>query len=146
MSALAWLGALSPIHIYFVTLVTRAKRVGRDTLGNVYFEARARPGYNHPRRWVMYRGTPEPSLVPPEWHGWLHYQTDRVPTSATPSFRRSWQKPPQPNRTGTDQAYLPPGHILRGFKRDAATGDYQAWTPDPGTTDDRFIKDRGSKK
>ena len=28
------------------------------------------------RRWVMYAGAPEASLVPPEWHAWLHYTTD----------------------------------------------------------------------
>jgi NADH:ubiquinone oxidoreductase subunit len=127
---LSLLGALSPVHIWFVTLVTRARRVGRDTAGNTYFEAKARAGYHHPRRWVMYQRNVEPSTVPPEWHGWLHYQTDVVPSSTVPSFRRSWQKPPLANMTGTDAAYLPPGHVLRGMKRPAATGDYVAWTPD----------------
>ncbi len=135
---LSWLGSLSPVHIWFVTLITRARRVGRDTAGNSYFEAKARAGYNHPRRWVMYAGAPEPSMVPPEWHGWLHYQTDTVPTSATPGFRRAWQKPPKANLTGTDQAYLPPGHALRGTNRAAATGDYVAWAP-PGHDDARRI-------
>lgn len=134
-----YLGALSPVHIYFVTLITRAKRVGQDTYGNTYYQARARKGYNHPRRWVIYKGAAEPSMVPPEWHGWLHYQSDAVPASDAPSFRRSWQKPYQPNLTGTDQAYLPPGHILRGFKRDRATGDYQAWQPE-AAPDPRAIR------
>jgi NADH:ubiquinone oxidoreductase subunit len=138
------LGALSPVHIYFVTLVTRAKRVGRDSVGNVYLEAKARRGYNHPRRWVLYRGTPDPTSVPPEWHGWLHYQTDTVPTNAAPSFRRPWQKPHTPNLTGTDQAYLPPGHILRGFKRDSATGDYEPWIPEGPSAPTPTIREPGT--
>jgi NADH:ubiquinone oxidoreductase subunit len=124
------LGALSPVHIWFVTWTSRARRIGVDPLGNTYYQAQARRDYDHPRRFVMYKGAPEPSSVPPEYHGWLHYQTDVFPDDKSASFRRSWQKPHKPNMTGTDGAYLPPGHVLRGFKRDAATGDYQAWQPD----------------
>lgn len=130
MGLFSALGVLSPVHIHLVTFLTRARRVGRDGYGNTYYQAKARKGYNHPRRWVMYKGAPEPSSVPAEWHGWLHYQTDTVPDAAGLSFRRPWQKPHQANMTGTDAAYLPPGHILKGFKRDHATGDYTPWTPD----------------
>ena len=31
--------------------------------------------------------------------------------------------------TGTDQAYRPPGHTLKGGRRAKATGDYEPWTP-----------------
>jgi NADH:ubiquinone oxidoreductase subunit len=123
-------GVLSPAQISFATLFGGAKRVGSDGAGNRYYRAKARKGYNHDRRWVIYKGAPEASKVPPEWHGWLHHQTDIVPAAETESFRRPWQKPPQPNMTGTGGAYLPPGHVLSGGKRDAATGDYEAWTPD----------------
>jgi NADH:ubiquinone oxidoreductase subunit len=123
------LGALSPVHIWFVTLMSGAKRIGRDSEGNKYYQAKARKGYNHPRRWVVYKGEAEPSRVPAEWHGWLHYQTDDVPSDNAPSFRREWQKPPVANLTGTTAAYHPPGHILAGGHRDAATGDYEAWVP-----------------
>ena len=123
------LGVLSPAHITFVTLLSGAKRVGKDAYGNTYFKAKARKGYKHERRWVIYDGVPEATKVPPEWHGWLHHQTDVVPCEADTSFRRPWQKPHQPNMTGTNQAYRPPGHILKGGKRDKATGDYEAWTP-----------------
>lgn len=123
------LAAQSPVHIWFVTAVSGAKKIGTDSLGNKYYEAKARKGYNHPRRWVVYSGAPEPSSVPPEWHGWLHYQTDAVPTSDAHSFRRPWQKPPVANMTGTSEAYHPPGHLLSGGHRDKATGDYEAWTP-----------------
>lgn len=123
------LGALSPVHIWWVTLLTNARKIGTDSLGNTYYEAKARKGYNHPRRWVIYKGEAEPSSVPPEWHGWLHYQTDAVPSNDTASFRRPWQLPPKANMTGTPDAYHPPGHILSGGYRDKATGDYEAWVP-----------------
>lgn len=124
------LGVLSPIHIHCVTLMTGARRVGTDACGNKYYRAKARKTYKHERRWVIYKGRPEASSVPPEWHGWLHHQTDTVPDGKNPSFRRVWQKPHRPNLTGTDQAYRPPGHILKGGQRAKATGDYEAWTPE----------------
>lgn len=124
-----FLGVLSPAHIAMVTLLSGAKKVGRDPYGNTYFTARAKPGYKRERRWVIYDGEPEATKVPPEWHGWLHHQTDVVPGDQDKSFRRPWQKPHHPNRTGTNLAYRPPGHILEGGKREKATGDYEAWSP-----------------
>lgn len=121
-------GAISPVHIWFVTAVSGAKKIGTDSEGNCYYEAKARKGYNHPRRWVVYKGDPEPSRVPPEWHGWLHYQSDFVPTGEN-SYRRPWQKAPVANLSGTAEAYHPPGHLLSSGLRDTATGDYEAWVP-----------------
>ena len=129
MGFFSFLGVLSPAHISLFTLTARGKRVGTDELGNTYYEAPPRKGYKRPRRWVMYKGTPEASKVPPEWHGWLHHQTNAVPEETEESYRRPWQKPHQPNMTGTNKAYRPPGHILSGGKREKATGDYEAWKP-----------------
>lgn len=131
------LGALSPVHIWFVTIMTGAKKIGQDSEGNKYYEAKARKGYNHPRRWVIYNGEADASRVPPEWHGWLHYQTDEFPADSAPSFRRVWQKPPKANMSGTSVAYHPPGHILAGGKRDGATGDYEAWVPPTASSQTR---------
>ncbi len=124
-------GTLSPVHVGFARILAGSRFVGADSLGNRYYAARARKGYRHDRRFVMYKGRPEASSVPPEWHGWLHHQTDKVPDMAGASYRRPWQKPAQPNLTGTTAAYRPPGHLSRGGARDPATGDYEAWTP-PG--------------
>lgn len=129
MGLFSFLGVLSPAHMGFVTLISGAKLVGQDTAGNKYYRAKPRKGYKRERRWVIYDGAPEATKVPPEWHGWLHHQTDQVPADGQQSFRRPWQKPHQPNRTGTQEAYRPPGHILEGGKRDKATGDYEAWQP-----------------
>ena len=129
MSLFSFLGTLSPAHISIFTMLKGKTMVGEDTLGNKYYSAPPRKGYKRDRRWVIYNGTPEASNVPPEWHGWLHYQSDEVPQSRGKSFRRKWQKPHRPNMTGTNQAYRPPGHILEGGKRDKAYGDYEAWDP-----------------
>ncbi len=125
-----FLGAISPAHIHFVTLVTGATKVGIDATGNKYYRCKARKGYKHERRWVIYNGAPEASKVPPEWHGWLHHQSDTVPSEEGKSYRRVWQKPHEPNLTGTNHAYRPPGHVLNGGKRAKATGDYEAWKPE----------------
>lgn len=128
MGLFKFLGVLSPAHIGLVTLLKRPRKVGIDQFGNKYYSSPARRGYNHERRWVIYKGAPEASSVPPEWHGWLHHQTDRVP-GEEPSYRRAWQQPHSANMTGTNLAYKPPGYLLAGGKRDAATGDYESWTP-----------------
>lgn len=123
------LGVLSPAHMMCVQILTGAKFVGSDAYGNKYYRAKARKGYKHERRFVRYHGAPEATKIPPEWHGWMHHQTDVVPAKAGQSFRRSWQKPHQQNMTGTKEAYLPQGHLLRSGQRPSATGDYEAWQP-----------------
>ena len=129
MGLFSFLGVLSPVHIQTVTLFSGAKLVGRDSCGNKYYTAKPRKGYKLPRRWVIYKGTPEASKVPAEWHGWLHHQSDIVPAAAEKSFRRPWQKSHKANMTGTEEAYFPPGHAKKGGQRAAATGDYEAWSP-----------------
>lgn len=103
--------------------------VGRDEFGNVYYRSRQTPKGEREKRWVIYAGEPEASKVPPEWHIWLHHTAD-APLSEKSSFHKSWQKPYQPNLTGTAEAYFPPGHTFAGGRRHKATGDYQAWKPE----------------
>lgn len=104
------------------------RRVGEDALGGVYFEGKPLPDGRR-RRFVRYMGANDASRVPPEWHGWLHHQVDDVPNASLPPPRR-WEKEPKPNLTGTASAYRPAGAMELGGKRAAATGDYEAWTPD----------------
>ncbi len=129
MGLFSFLGVSSPVHINCIKILSGAKFVGKDAGGNKYYKAKPRKGAKRDRRWVMYRGAPEASKIPAEWHGWMHHQSDVVPDSDKKSFRRKWQKPHQQNMTGTLEAYRPSGHILKGGKRDSATGDYEAWTP-----------------
>jgi NADH:ubiquinone oxidoreductase subunit len=112
------------------SLFTKRKgtRVGEDSLGNVYYESsRAQHGFK--RRWVIYSGANDSSRVPPEWHGWLHNTIDALPDDSLPPVR-VWEKAPEPNLTGTGRAYRPSGALEAGGHRAAATGDYEAWSPD----------------
>ena len=113
------------------TIARRGVFVGQDDFGNRYFEARDnKDSYDQrKRRWVIYKGYAEPSKIPSDWHGWMHYTFDDPPTIA-PLKRMAWEKPHLPNLTGTIHAWRPKGSIARGGERASASGDYQAWTPD----------------
>jgi NADH:ubiquinone oxidoreductase subunit len=100
------------------------RRVGEDTLGNIYMQSK-----KGDRRWVMYKGSNDVSRVPPEWYAWLTRQIDALPDEALPPPPK-FLKAPTPNLTGTPLAYRPSGALERGGNRQAASGDYQAWTPD----------------
>lgn len=104
------------------------ERVGEDSLGNIYWQG-GQTAAGLTRRWVIYNGLNDSSRVPPEWFSWLHHQIDDVPDRAMPP-QRTWEKPPEANLTGTRLAYRPPGALEAGGRRVAATGDYEAWTPD----------------
>lgn len=107
----------------------RADFVGEDEWGNKYYEERKVSLEGRKRRYVVYAKLAEASLVPPDWHAWIHHTVAEPPTKA-PLPRKPWEKPHRPNLTGTRYAYRPPGSIARGGVRAAATGDYDAWTPE----------------
>ncbi len=119
--------------------------VGEDAHGNRYYRGQRKDGIHvgradKERRWVVYKGIAEPSKIPPYWHSWMHYMTDTVPTEEDQQAVYTWEKPHLPNLTGTSHAYRPPGHIAKGGKRDAATGDYVPWQPN---TQSRNTKKKG---
>ena len=111
------------------SLALRGKdRIGEDSLGNVYW-AGGTDANGMTRRWVIYSGQNDASRVPPEWFLWLHHQIDAAPEECLPP-PRIWEKPGEPNLTGTQLAYRPPGALEAGGRRAPATGDYEAWAPD----------------
>jgi NADH:ubiquinone oxidoreductase subunit len=106
------------------------EEVGHDQFGNRYYRARGKApnadkGGVREKRWVMYKGEPEASKVPPEWHIWLHHTAN---ASLPDGARQKWQKPHIENMTGTPDAWMPPA--LEGKARPKATGDYEAWKPE----------------
>jgi NADH:ubiquinone oxidoreductase subunit len=105
--------------------------VGEDEFGSRYYRTRngkIDPALGFDRRWVIYKGLAEASLVPPSWHGWLHHIVDTPPTlEAVKAYR--WEKPHEPNLTGTPAARRPSGSMLAQGRRPKATGDYKAWNP-----------------
>lgn len=110
----------------------KGRLAGTDRFGNEYFESKSKKdSFGRPVRWVLYAGPKDASAVPPEWWGWIHYTTAAPLSDAN---RRPWQKDHRPNLTGTPEAYRPPGHDYAGGQRAAASGDYEAWTPESAGT------------
>ncbi|HYD65956.1 NADH:ubiquinone oxidoreductase subunit NDUFA12 [Azospirillum sp.] len=126
ISLITW---MANVHIRFLTW-RRGELVGTDRFGNMYYRDRSvSHGSRRERRWVIYKGEPEASKVPPEWHGWLHHtHKDPIPEGSSP-YHKPWQQEHVPNPSGSLQAYRPPGHVLQGGRRVRATGDYEPWTP-----------------
>jgi NADH:ubiquinone oxidoreductase subunit len=108
----------------------RGRLVGKDEFGNCYYVQTKGVGpLGLPRRWVIYAKEAEPSQVPPDWHGWLHY-TVAIPPTEEAYQPRPWEKRHQMNMTGTPTAYRPSGSILVTGSRPKATGDYKPWRPE----------------
>lgn len=101
------------------------EEVGRDHRGNIYYQSKKKPQ----RRWVIYAGDNDGSNVPPGWNLWLKGSIDELPDKALPP-KRSFEKPPVKNLTGTMATFRPDGALGSGKIRPASTGDYQPWTPD----------------
>ncbi|KAL5469310.1 hypothetical protein EMCRGX_G030556 [Ephydatia muelleri] len=79
--------------------------VGTDSFGNKYYENN---DYFFGRnRWVSYASKDDnASDIPPEWHRWMHYIGDHTPIQQ-PLESRKFQKPHEPNPTGTTKEYVP---------------------------------------
>ncbi len=105
------------------------EHVGTDAEGNKFYRAKKTRDGQRERRWVIYKGANDASRVPAEWHGWLHGAFDDVPESHLPPAK-IWEVDYTPNATGTAEAYRPAGALEKGGKRAAATGDYEAWSPE----------------
>jgi NADH:ubiquinone oxidoreductase subunit len=104
--------------------------VGEDEFGNLYYRApSAIPDSIAERRWVIYNGYADASMIPAAWHGWMHHTVDHPPTER-PYAAREWEKPHLPNLTGTTLAYHPPGSILVPDPRDAGEPHYEPWRPE----------------
>ena len=106
----------------------RAVFVGKDDVGNKYYEERKVSLEGRKRRYVIYNGYAEPTKVPADWHGWLHHTFEKPPTEQ-PLLRRAWEIDHKPNMTGTLEAYRPKGSLVEGGERAKSSGDYEAWKP-----------------
>jgi NADH:ubiquinone oxidoreductase subunit len=99
----------------------RGVPVGADAFGNRYFQSK-----DGKRRWTLFSGTVDASRTPPEWNAWLRFTQADLPGDRK---RRSWEKDYLPNLSGTEDAYHPPGSLVRGGPRAPTTGDYESWSP-----------------
>lgn len=102
--------------------------VGEDEFGNLYYRAPSRiPASIAERRWVIYNGYADASMIPGAWHGWMHHTVDFPPSGYS---RREWEKPHLGNLTGTALAYRPPGSIVVPGAHDAGEPHYEPWRPE----------------
>ena len=81
------------------TLIS-GKLIGTDIYGNKYYEN------SKGKRWVIYSGEIDASKIPVEWYSWIDFTANKI--EKTHDLKKyDWQKPHQPNLTGTDSAYYP---------------------------------------
>ncbi|PSC72342.1 NADH:ubiquinone oxidoreductase family isoform B [Micractinium conductrix] len=75
-------GALSRLAARVSWALFKRERVGMDELGNVYIRKLERnpEGEEVEKRFVKYKGDPEPVGLPAEWHQWLHRARTDPPT------------------------------------------------------------------
>lgn len=106
----------------------KGEYVGSDEFGNKYYRNPNIPPLGE-RRWVIFNGPVDATMIPAGWHGWMHHRTDTPPTKS--GYQpRPWEKPHQPNMTGTAAAHRPKGSILTPDHAAApASGDYTPWAP-----------------
>ncbi|XP_013886310.1 NADH dehydrogenase [ubiquinone] 1 alpha subcomplex subunit 12 [Austrofundulus limnaeus] len=93
----------------------RGTLVGVDKYGNKYFENK-KDNFFGRHRWVVYTSEMngknthwdvDASMVPAEWHGWLHSMTDHPPTTHPPEPRKFFAEVHQFNTSATPQQYVP---------------------------------------
>lgn len=108
--------------------------VGEDRMGNRYYEIKGVLETQSRMRWVEPANTKtyDGSAVPPEWHNWLHRMTDVPPTKRTgftavePKFKKDHRE----NPTGSQRAFLQPGHFLNpSFRTSKNAQKVEYWSP-----------------
>ena len=101
----------------FIYTLFTGKLIGVDELGNKYYSN------SKGKRWVIYKNRTESSSIPPEWHLWIHFLTEKKPANDMKKF--TWQKKHQENLTGTKKAYKPEGVLssesIKNIKK------YETW-------------------
>ena len=101
---------------FLYTLFT-GKLIGIDDFGNKYYSN------FKGKRWVIYKNKVESSKIPPEWHLWIHFLTNNIPSGNPIKF--TWQKKHEENLTGTAKAYKPDGSLTFDSKKNMKK--YETW-------------------
>ena len=76
------------------------KLVGQDNFGNKYYQSK------NGKRWIIYKDEIDASNIPNEWYSWIHFTNNKI-ENLHELRKFDWQKPHQPNLTGTKQGYHP---------------------------------------
>ena len=101
----------------FLYTIFTGKFAGKDEFGNKYY-------YNSKgKRWVIYNNYVESSKIPAEWHMWIHFLIENIPSKSEKKF--VWQKQHQENFTGTKKAYKPDGSLSSDINK--SIKKYETW-------------------
>ena len=87
---------------------------GIDERGNRYYESKKG------KRWVIYSDEVDASKIPVEWYSWIHFMPNKIEKKHDLK-KYEWQKPHQPNLTGTESAYYP------NKNKDVSEKKYKSW-------------------
>ena len=91
------------------------KFIGSDEYGNKYYKNKKG------KRWVIYANEIDASKIPVEWYSWIHHMPNKI-ENIHKLEKHDWQKPHQPNLTGTDSAYYPNKN-----NKNATEKKYKSW-------------------
>jgi NADH:ubiquinone oxidoreductase subunit len=94
------------------------KYAGTDSFGNKYYENK------NGKRWVIYSDEIDASKIPVEWYSWMHFTPNKIEKKHELD-KYDWQKPHQPNPTGTENAYYP-----NKDKDNVGQKKYRSWKSD----------------
>jgi NADH:ubiquinone oxidoreductase subunit len=94
------------------------KFVGSDHFGNKYYTSKKG------KRWVVYKGLIESTQIPSEWHLWIHFIKNKIPSKDNIN-KYEWQKKHEENLTGTNKAYKPQGSLSSDKKN--IIKKYETW-------------------
>ena len=101
----------------FIYTLFSGKLVGVDEFGSKYYSN------SKGKRWVIYKNKVESSKIPPEWHLWIHFLTNNIPSNNPIKFK--WQKKHEENLTGTTKAHKPDGSLTFDSKKNMKK--YETW-------------------
>ena len=97
------------------------KYVGQDESGNKYYSNNKDFNNINGKRWVIYSKEVDASKIPVEWFSWIHFTPNRIEKDHDLK-KYDWQKPHQPNLTGTKKAYFPNKN-----NKNAIEKKYKSW-------------------
>ena len=97
-----------------LTIFLFGKFVGKDISGNKYYQTKKG------KRFIIYNGEVDASKIPNEWYSWIHFTPNKIENKHELE-KFNWQKPRQPNLTGSTKAYSPKKNT------DAIKKKYNTW-------------------
>ena len=98
-----------------IKTILSGKLIGSDEFGNKYYQDKKG------KRWIIYANEIDASKIPVEWYSWIHFMPNKI-ENIHKLEKHDWQKPHQPNLTGTDSAYYPNKN-----NKDATEKKYKSW-------------------